>query len=87
MRKALQAEQSKAQKLNMLALLQQTCAEEEARINDLKLEIQDKLREERALAEQAEVNHQEALQAYQEKCLAQKQELKKKLLALNVDAK
>jgi hypothetical protein len=45
------------------------------------------LREERALAEQAEVNHQEALQAYQEKCLAQKQELKKKLLALNVDAK
>ena len=87
MRKALQAEQSKAQKLNMLALLQQTCAEEEANINDLKLDIQDRLREERAHAEAQEASHQEALAVYIEKCAAQKAELRVKLKIIEPVAK
>jgi hypothetical protein len=43
MRKAMQAEQNKAEKLNKLASLQRICAEEEEKIGDLKQIIRHKL--------------------------------------------
>ena len=43
MRKAMQAEQNKAEKLNKLASLQRICAEEEEKIVDLKQIIRHKL--------------------------------------------
>jgi dynein light intermediate chain len=43
MRKAMQAEQNKAEKLNKLASLQRICAEEEEKIADLKQIIRQKL--------------------------------------------
>lgn len=43
MRKAMQAEQNKAEKLNKLASLQRICAEEEEKIADLKQIIRHKL--------------------------------------------
>lgn len=46
MRKAMQAEQNKAEKLNKLASLQRICAEEEEKIADLKQIIRQKLQEE-----------------------------------------
>ena len=46
MRKAMQAEQNKAEKLNKLASLQRICAEEEEKIAELKQIIRQKLHEE-----------------------------------------
>ena len=46
MRKALQAEQSKAEKLLQLASLEKRCMEKENEINDLRRRIKDKLDEE-----------------------------------------
>ena len=46
MRKAMQAEQNKAEKLNKLASLQRICAEEEDKIAELKQIIRQKLQEE-----------------------------------------
>ena len=46
MRKALQAEQSKAEKLLQLASLEKRCAEKENEMNELRRRIIDKLDEE-----------------------------------------
>ena len=43
MRKAMQAEQSKAEKLNKLASLHQICAEQDDQITKLKQRIRDML--------------------------------------------
>ena len=47
MRKALQAEQSKAEKLLQLASLEKRCLEKESEINDLRKTIIGKLQSER----------------------------------------
>ena len=47
MRKALQAEQSKAEKLLQLASLEKRCMEKENEINDLRRRINDKLEDEK----------------------------------------
>ena len=46
MRKALQAEQGKAEKLLQLASLEKRCSEKENEMNDLRRRIIDKLDEE-----------------------------------------
>merc|ERR1712024_232257 len=52
MRKALQAEQSKAEKLLQLASLEKRCMEKENEINDLRRHINDKLEDEKAEKEE-----------------------------------
>ena len=58
MRKALQAEQSKAEKLLQLASLEKRCMEKENEINDLRRHIVDKLDDERQETEEKEGEHQ-----------------------------
>ena len=56
MRKALQAEQSKAEKLLQLASLEKRCLEKENEINDLRKRILDKLHEEKLEKEKTELD-------------------------------
>ena len=58
MRKAMQAEQNKAEKLNKLASLQRICAEEEEKIADLKQIIRDKLQDEQQNRLEGEEAHE-----------------------------
>ncbi len=58
MRKAMQAEQNKAEKLNKLASLQRICAEEEEKIADLKQIIRDKLQDEQQNRLEGEESHE-----------------------------
>lgn len=58
MRKALQAEQSKAEKLLQLASLEKRCLEKENEINDLRKRILDKLHEEKLEKEKTELDHE-----------------------------
>ena len=57
MRKALQAEQSKAEKLLQLASLEKRCMEKENEINDLRRHIVDKLDDERQEMEEKDGEH------------------------------
>ena len=59
MRKAMQAEQSKAEKLNKLAALHQICAEYEDQIAMLKGSIRDMLQEEIDSKIEGEQAHEE----------------------------
>ena len=58
MRKALQAEQSKAEKLLQLASLEKRCLEKENEINDLRKRILDKLEEEKLEKLKTEQEHE-----------------------------
>jgi dynein light intermediate chain, axonemal len=58
MRKALQAEQSKAEKLLQLASLEKRCLEKENEINDLRKRILDKLEEEKMEKLRTEEEHE-----------------------------
>ena len=58
MRKALQAEQSKAEKLLQLASLEKRCMEKENEINELRRRIIDKLEEEQQEKEEKEQEHE-----------------------------
>ncbi len=58
MRKAMQAEQDKAEKLNKLASLQRICAEKEDKIADLKQIIRDKLQDEQQNRLEGEESHE-----------------------------
>ena len=58
MRKALQAEQSKAEKLLQLASLEKRCLEKENEINDLRKRILDKLEEEKLEKMKTEQEHE-----------------------------
>ena len=60
MRKALSAEQNKAEKLLQLASLEKRYAERDDEINELKRKIEDKLREERKSKEQEEEQYLES---------------------------
>lgn len=79
MRKTLQAEQSKAEKLNLLASLQRSCAEHDETIAQLKHTIDMKLSEEHDYAEETEANHAEQMEREKKRCQAHKDELLKKL--------
>lgn len=59
MRKAMQAEQSKAEKLNKLAALHQISAEVDDQIASLKQHIRDMLAEEIESKEQSDLDHEE----------------------------
>jgi len=70
MRKALQAEQSKAEKMLQLASLEKRCLEKENEINDLRRRIIDKLDDERQEQEEKEAEHEHETLAKKEKNLA-----------------
>lgn len=57
MRKALQAEQSKAEKLLQLASLEKRCMEKENEIDDLRRRILDKLQDEKQEKVEKEEEH------------------------------
>ena len=67
MRKALQAEQSKAEKLLQLASLEKRCMEKENEINELRRRIIDKLEEEQQEKEEKEQEHERDTAARQQK--------------------
>ena len=58
MRKALQAEQSKQEKLLQLASLEKRCLEKENEIHDLRKRILDKLEEEKMEKLRTEQDHE-----------------------------
>jgi dynein light intermediate chain len=63
MRKALQAEQSKAEKMLQKASLEKRCLEKENEINDLRKRILDKLEEEKLEKLKTEQDHERTAQA------------------------
>ncbi len=79
MRKALQAEQSRAEKLNNLAGLQNTCADYDHQIDQLRQQIEMRLTEEREGAEQSAAAHEELMDREKKRCNVHKSELLKKL--------
>lgn len=72
MRKALQAEQSKAEKLLQLASLEKRCMEKENEINDLRRRIIDKLDDEQQEKLEKEAEHERETQGRKDKNLAVK---------------
>lgn len=66
MRKAMQAEQSKAEKLNKLAALHQISAEQEDTIARLKQQIRDMLQEEIEGKAEGETQHEEVRTGFYE---------------------
>ena len=83
MREALQAEQSKAEKLLQLASLEKRCMEKENEINDLRRRILDKLDEEKQEKLEKEQEHERTTDAKKgENQLVQKQ-LHELLMNLN----
>lgn len=83
MRKALQAEQSKAEKLLQLASLEKRCMEKENEINDLRRRIVDKLDDEREEKEQKQAEHEREASARKDKNMLTKKMLGEILLNLN----
>lgn len=83
MRKALQAEQSKAEKLLQLASLEKRCLEKENEINDLRKRIIDKLEEEKLEKLEKEQDHERDTAAKKEKNLSVRNQLKDILMTLN----
>lgn len=79
MRKALQAEQSRAEKLNNLAALQNTCADYDHSIDQLRQQIEMRLADERENAEQSAAAHEELMDREKKRCNVHKTELLKKL--------
>jgi len=83
MRKALQAEQSKAEKLLQLASLEKRCMEKENEINDLRRRILDKLEEEKQEKLEKEQEHERATETKKDENLMKRKELAAILTALN----
>lgn len=83
MRKALQAEQSKAEKLLQLASLEKRCMEKESEINDLRRRILDKLDDEKQEKQEKEQDHERETAACRDKNMVIKKELASILNALN----
>jgi dynein light intermediate chain, axonemal len=83
MRKALQAEQSKAEKLLQLGSLEKRCMEKENEINDLRKRIMDKLEEEKLEKLRTEEDHERDTQTKKDKNLVQRKQLGEILLSLN----
>lgn len=83
MRKALQAEQSKAEKLLQLASLEKRCMEKENEINDLRRRILDKLEDEKQEKLEKEQDHERETTAQRDKNMAIKKQLGEILTNLN----
>lgn len=83
MRKALQAEQSKAEKLLQLASLEKRCMEKENEINDLRRRILDKLEDEKQEKFEKEQDHVRETSAMKEFNMKIKKELGDILTNLN----
>ena len=83
MRKALQAEQSKAEKLLQLASLEKRCMEKENEINDLRRRILDKLEEEKQEKLEKEHEHERACENKKGDNLKIRKDLGDILMSLN----
>jgi len=83
MRKALQSEQSKAEKMLQMASLEKRCLEKDEEIGDLKRRINDKLEDEKQEAEQKEAEHEQETKSKLEKNLATRKSLSDILKGLN----
>lgn len=83
MRKALQAEQSKAEKLLQLASLEKRCMEKENEINDLRRRINDKLEDEKQEKLEKELDHERETTISKEKNLAIKKQIEQMITNLN----
>ena len=83
MRKALQAEQSKAEKLLQLASLEKRCMEKENEINDLRRRILDKLEEEKQEKLEKEDEHKRSTLQMKDDNLVKRKQLADILTALN----
>jgi len=82
MRKALQAEQSKAEKLLQLASLEKRCMEKENEINDLRRRILDKLEEEKQEKLEKEQEHERATETKKDDNVVARKKLAEILTAL-----
>lgn len=83
MRKALQAEQSKAEKLLQLASLEKRCMEKENEINDLRRRIIDKLEDEKQEKLEKEQDHERETTNFKEKNMLIKKQIGEILMNLN----
>lgn len=83
MRKALQAEQSKAEKLLQLASLEKRCQEKENEINELRRRIHEKLDDEQQEKQDKEQEHERDTEVKKEKNLAVRKNLGEILMTLN----
>lgn len=83
MRKALQAEQSKAEKMLQKASLEKRCLEKENEINDLRKRILDKLEEEKMEKLKTEQDHEKTAQQIKDTNLASRKKLSDVLTNLN----
>ena len=83
MRKALQAEQSKAEKLLQLASLEKRCMEKENEINDLRRTILNKLDDEESDKLEKERDHETETTSFKQKNQLVKKSLGEILLNLN----
>lgn len=83
MRKALQAEQSKAEKLLQLASLNKRCLEKENEINELRRRILDKLAEEEQEKLEKEQEHERSADAKKTEIKAVRDQLGDVLTQLN----
>ena len=83
MRKALQAEQSKAEKLLQLASLEKRCMEKENEINDLRRRILDKLEDEKQEKLEKEQDHERMANERKQSNAVAKKQLGEILMALN----
>ena len=79
----MQAEQSKAEKLNKLASLHQICAEQDDQIAKLKQRIRDMLQEEADSKVEGEEQHEEIRKGYFEQTQAMCAQLKAMLIKIN----
>ena len=83
MRKALQAEQSKAEKLLQLASLKKRCQEKESEINELRRHIEEKLHDEKQEKQDKEQEHEQETEQKKQKNLSIRNSLTEILMALN----
>ena len=83
MRKALQAEQSKAEKLLQLASLEKRCMEKAGEIQDLEHKIRDRLDEEEAEKKEKLEEHLRDTKSKKDKNAAMRKQLKESLTNLN----
>ena len=84
MRKALQAKQSKAEKLLQLASLEKRCNEKHVEIEDLKRAIIDRLAEEEQEKEEKQRDHMGETKAKRDKNGVARKQLKDKLTDFNI---
>ena len=83
MRKALQAEQSKAEKMLQLASLNKRCQEKDSEINELRRQIEEKLYDEKQEKLDKEQEHEQETEMKKQKNLSVRNSLAEILMTLN----